>query len=126
MVTINYNKMPASGYVLAYFRNCIVFEEYSDTAQLENILNDNQQLLELHAFDESKEYRLVFKDNKDALEQVIEDEAGRDTKIELVKVEESLLSVMSTLKVVNYIDYDENGMIAINNYRLAPGKGGNN
>ena len=33
---------------------------------------------------------------------------------------------MSVLKVVNYIDYDENGMITIDNYRLAPGKGGIN
>lgn len=118
--------MPASGYVLAYFRKCIVFERYSDASCIEKILTDNQQLLELHAFDDDKEYRYVLKDNGEALEHVIEDEAGRDTKVELVKVEESLSSVMSSLKVVNYIDYDENGMISINNYRLAPGKGGIN
>lgn len=136
MTNIDYNKMPANGYVLAYFRGSILFDRYTQVSQLEEQLNSKGQLLELHVFDDTKEYRLVVKDNGDTIEQLIEDSEDQDTKVELVKVvdtfakntaeEYALSQVMPTLKVINYIDYDENGMITINNYRLAPGERGNN
>ncbi|MBQ8167390.1 MAG: hypothetical protein IJZ96_10200 [Lachnospiraceae bacterium] len=125
-MNINYDKMPANGYVLGYFRTNIVFQGYNQVSELKEILENNGQLLELHVFDDVKEYRFVAKDDGQAIEQLIEDEEGKDTKVELVKVEDNLSNVMSVLKVVNYIDYDENGMITIDNYRLAPGKGGIN
>ena len=46
----------------------------------------------------------------------------KDTKIEHVKLEKKYAESIKCnyLKVINYRDYDKNGMISINNYRLAP------
>ena len=120
---------PEKGYVLVYFRTGIVFQAYD--GNLEEVLTQypNDQLLELHAFDEQKEYRVVMGESGMITAGIIRDHDKEETKTETVVLEDRYqsdkrLGGLSQLKIVNYIDYDANGMLFIRNYRIAPGKRG--
>jgi len=122
---INYDKMPCKGYVFACYRTEVIFQKYDGIEELKELLIKTSELLELHAFDEKREYRLIRKQTGAYMETIIEDTSDKDAateKIEYVKIEKKYEDVLKVLKVINYIEYDENGMIGINNYRLAPGK----
>lgn len=129
---VNFEKIPDSGYMMAYFRGELVFLfcESGIQEKLENSKTDT--LLELHVFDENEEYRLTRTQKGMFIETIISDKTEtilengqkicKDTKIEYVKLEKKYAKSIKCnyLKVINYIDYDKNGMISINNYRLAP------
>lgn len=48
---------PQKGVILAYTRQEIIFQEYSDIADVEKILAD-KELVEIHLFDEKKSIEL--------------------------------------------------------------------
>ena len=120
---INWGKAPEDGYVLACFRQEVVFQKL--TPELEQkILEQQGTLLELHVFDREREYRLMRCETGDFIEAVVNDEVSAERKVETVQVEERFENLMRYLQVINYIDYDENGMLFISNYRFAPTEGG--
>ena len=126
----DFNRIPDSGYVLAYFRLELVFFFAKSGIKEELQKRGLENLLELHIFDENQEYRLIHMQNGKWIETLISDETEtylengkvmqKDKKTECVQVEEKFANVMKYLNVINYIDYDENGMISIQNYRLSP------
>lgn len=122
---ICWEKAPEAGYVLAYFRQKVLFQKFGSEI-MEQILKLEQQdvLLELHVFDSEKEYRLIRCETGEFFEAVVSDENAGESKVESVQLEKGYEHLMPYLKVVNYIDYDENGMLYINNYRFAPAEGG--
>lgn len=115
------NNAPLKGYILAYSKKGVLFSEYdvSVTNNMEFQQWKYGELLELHIFNEKKEYRAVFsEDRQKYIEAVIQEQEDKEEKN--VKVEYMFLKNSSKkLKVVNYIAYDGNDMIVINNYRLA-------
>ena len=128
MVTeIHWEEVPENGYVIAYFRQGVCFQKMDDEihVQIENRLSE---LLELHVFDSEKEYRLVRRQAGGFIEAIVTDQDGegkiRESKTEKVLVESRFQQVMKHLRVVNYIDYDESGMLSINDYRVAHVEGG--
>lgn len=120
---INWEKAPKGGYALAYFRQEVLFQKLEPGVILQ--ISENQEmLLELHVFDNEREYRLMRCGTGEFIEAVVSDENGLEKKEETVKVESRFEGLMQYLRIVNYIDYDENGMLSIRNYRFAPVEGG--
>ena len=118
---VDLNRIPDTGYMLAYFRLELVFMESGIKEELQK--RELEDLLELHIFDENKEYRLIRMQDGTWIETLVSDDVEqKDKKVECVKVEEKYAHIMKYLNVINYIDYDENGMISIQNYRLSPAK----
>ena len=119
----NRNQMPQEGYVLAYFRDGAAFEAYDSRTELDEKLNRwrERTVLEFHAFNEEKEWRWLTSRRAGSIQAILTDE-GKDTFTENVFVIPSFCHVMRTLQIINYLDYDENDMLFVKGYRLAPGK----
>lgn len=120
---VNWEQAPKDGYVLAYFRQKVLFQKLEPDVK-QQISENQKMLLELHVFDNDREYRLVRCETGKFIEAVVSDENGLEKKVETVQVESGFKEVMPRLQIVNYIDYDENGMLSIRNYRFAPMEGG--
>lgn len=133
----SFDLAPESGYMLAYFRKAVVFEIYEGLSKeelgqrIEKKEETNGDLLELHLFDDKKEFRAVKtrKSKFDAEEYItaqIQDEMdGKDYKKagdyvdEEMFLEEQYRGIGEKLIVRNYLDYKENGMVTVCAYRLA-------
>lgn len=108
---------PKTGQMLIYTRMKVIFEKYSDLEEVIAIFNNNE-VLEMHLFDNEREYRLVKTRSKRVqngyIEAVILKDDKTDTYEEIVNVDNN-----KKMKVINMINYGETGMISIDNYRLA-------
>lgn len=120
------NRVPQSGQCLAYTRNKVFFEQYSSLDMLENLLGE-REILEIHLFDETTEFRCVmtksnrFSDGKiSCIEDFSENDKDSKTDEKTVYVETCVLKGSGTIKVLNHIAYDEKnpGMTMIDGYRL--------
>ena len=117
---INFDKAPKEGMLLAYFRDGVVFEPYKMEVldKDENMLkghNIETELLELHMFDEVREFRAVrSRRRKKFIPNDILPEMSGD-----VMVEEVLLNQTPpySIEVVNYLDYDGFGMVKVIGYQ---------
>ena len=115
---INYDKIPASGYVLAYFRMGIVFASYTKTAAgieakgwKDQLEKEDNPLFELHIFNEQQEYRLFRKqDGKYSEPVIIKNDRSGETYVEDMCVEKRYTDVLRKIRVVNYIQYTQDGM----------------
>ena len=117
---IELKKVPNEGYLLACFRSELVFSYQSGIQELLE-KKGLENLLELHVFDENEEYRLLRTGKGKWIEVTVSDEkVQKEKKVECVKIEKKYEGVTKYINVINYIDYDENGMISINQYRLTP------
>lgn len=125
---INYDKIPASGYVLAYFRMGIVFEPYEKADEgieapgwKEHMEREDDPLFELHLFNDQKEYRFFQKQDGEYDEfEVSENDRPEGIYVEDMCVEKRYADVLGKIRVVNYITYTQDGMLEITNYRLSP------
>ena len=125
---INYDKIPASGYVLAYFRMGIVFAPYEKADEgieapgwKEHLEREDDPLFELHLFNDQKEYRFFQKQDGEYDEfEVSENDRPEGIYVEDMCVEKRYADVLGKIRVVNYITYTQDGMLEITNYRLSP------
>lgn len=110
------NEAPENGIVYAlYSDRAVVFKKYTSLSEKDY---ESDSLLELHLFDDIKEYRYVKAKNKQ-IEVVIDDSIDHaDTYVEEIDVDENMNSVIKKIKAVNYIDYTEDDLLTIKNYRL--------
>lgn len=123
------NNAPKKGVILAYTRQEIIFQDYSDIADVEKILDD-KELVEIHLFDEKKEYRALvttgnreFNNSTKGTIEHIADFKTEDTKEYGVYKDNILLDRSfnvdyKSIAVLNKISYDDNGMADIDDYRL--------
>lgn len=115
------SEAPEKGWLLALTRQRVIFEPYHHLNDVTEKLSD-MDLLELHLFDEQKEYRMLS-----SARRPIEWTADFDvTDIEHTYEEKMYLEAPykgKKLTVYNHIHYDENGMIQIDDYRLSMGGG---
>lgn len=111
---------PSCGQLLAYTRKRVLFQQYENVEELEEVLNE-EELLELHLFDAQREYRCVATGSRRFPSGVIE------TVIDFPEEEESsvyredvlLEDRKGMITVLNHIAYNEdNGMAYVDNYRL--------
>lgn len=119
---MNLLQAPTKGMIYALYTDRVVYEQYEkEKLPSEDVLKEN--LLELHLFDDMKEYRYIKKRNG-IVEVCVEDQMipHDDIYTERIftmgKTEEAVGENESCIEVVNYIIYDENDLITIPNYRL--------
>lgn len=117
-------KAPEKGMMYALYIDRVVYEPYTSIPSIEE-----KDLLEVHLFDEEKEYRFIKRRNQKPIDEVISDElvlgkkATKENSYEeeiftLKDKMEKLEDTTHRIKVVNYISYDENDLLTIENYRL--------
>lgn len=116
-----FQEAPDAGYLLAYARDEVIFEKYDSRRQAEERLKD-KELLELHMFDEEKEYRCLFSTSRrfsgqggviDLIEQFADD------PVNVYRDQTRLENSSAILTVLNHITYDEKqGMAEVDSYRL--------
>ena len=134
-------KCPKKGYILAYTREQVILKKYESLDSI-GVLLGEQDILELHLFDEEKEYRLLTTRSKRYEEGYIEavaDFEGKNT--DKVYCQETMLDMANavnrkgrayhqesiqgitdvnkgTLYVLNHVSYDDAGMAVVDNYRM--------
>lgn len=120
---------PESGYILAYTRQKVIFEPYKNELDLEKYLGE-PELLEVHLFDKDKEYRAISSEskrfNKHFVEHVAKFDCTDSSKIFCEKVFLEDQWKNKELIVFNHVAYDDNGMAAIDDYRLLVSEMGEN
>ncbi len=129
---------PKQGCLLMYTRKNVIFKKYdcADADIKEYIVSNaniekGETILELHLFDADCEYRAVQSaahrtypgSAKETAEYVVTKEESWkddiDEYVENILLEKKFKSVGSRIRVINYMQYDENGMAEMYNYRLA-------
>jgi len=136
--TDNWAKAPTQGQMLIYTSNRVLYEFYDNLEAIETdekIKNEN--VLEIHLFDDRKEFRAVNTESKrfenGFIDCVIsskeapdpDEEQSNGIDILHTYIEKMFVDANSKKKinVINCIKYDENtGMSYINNYRISRGK----
>ena len=126
---------PKSGMMYALYKDRVVYHPYcvarADAngeekriilAEDTNLANN---LLELHLFDAVKEYRLVFRRNMTSVSKIIDDSCMDTENGSFKYIEEQIEtfdigdpSNRGLVNIVNYVTYDEDDILYIENYRL--------
>lgn len=118
---MNLSKAPVQGMMYALYTDRVVYRPYQREALSQEQLSE--QLLELHLFDDTTEYRLICAERGE-LETVISDECVPYDDLYCEKIftleekAEQPGTQSSQVEVVNYLTYDENDLLMIRNYRL--------
>ena len=122
---MNINLAPEKGIMYALYIDRMVFQEYTkDQLTKDAYLED--KLLEMHLFDENKEYRYI-KSRLNEIECVIDDSIEHEDKyVETTYIQsnldEEVTSSSNRVNVVNYIQYNDEDLLTITNYRLQEAK----
>lgn len=117
------SKAPSSGWMLAYTRKEVIFEPYASLDAVREQLGE-KELLELHLFNDSVEYRAVVTESPRWPDHCIEHVADfKDFPSDVYKEDVLLESPWSgKLEVLNHIrnteGEGETGMLMIDDYRL--------
>lgn len=118
---IDLTKAPDRGIWYAVYTDRI---EYTDYEKNETTILADNKLLELHIFDDTREFRVIRRRDQSLIEKIISDVecASEDTYEETIYVNRKGIDNASPSKeqvtVVNYIEYDDNDLLKISNYRL--------
>ena len=114
-------KAPERGMLYAHYTDRMEYRPYEREDLLLKEKDLQKNLLELHLFDEKKEYRFIKK-RKGELEVVVCDERKDYDDLYIEKIftqeDEKEKNHASCIEVVNYLVYDENDLLKIKNYRL--------
>ncbi|MGN0299445.1 MAG: hypothetical protein ACI4C1_09740 [Lachnospiraceae bacterium] len=141
------DEIPKTGYLLIYFKDGVEFQRYENEQQGQTMLAQwsHRTILEAHFFDETHEYRYVTSRRKGEITALITEQkadANANTNVnvnaewmfigkkavpmkqfvETVRVLPQFCSVMRSIRMINYLEYDENDMLYVSDYRLAPGQ----
>ena len=129
MLGITLDKAPAKGYLLAYFRNALVFEPYTvENGRLVFPGCESWQKTapkECHLFDQNKEYRMIFREaRQDRVETVLTRQEEETMDPDLLYEEEVLVkndeaAGIDSLRIVNRYMFTENDTLVLRNYRIA-------
>ena len=122
MTRMNLSNIPEQGTLYALYTDKVKYEKY----RKEELLEDPhlaEKLLELHLFDDTREYRYI-KTRRGEMETLISDGTVEHQDIYTEKIltlgnkKEKPDKDSGFVEVVNYITYDENDLMRIGNYRL--------
>lgn len=120
------SKAPSCGDMLAYTRREVIFHPYTSVDDVMDELED-KELLELHLFDDSKEYRAIVSESKrfadkEFIEHVADFKANTnesESAGEYVYTEKCIIEKGGgRLDVLTKFKYSDNGMLVADDYRL--------
>ncbi|HIY02971.1 MAG TPA: hypothetical protein IAA26_14195 [Candidatus Blautia faecipullorum] len=133
MKNIKDEKAPASGMMYALYKNRVIYQPYCVTRAdwdgdmnrfiLEEMPDSADNLLELHLFDDRREYRMVIRRGLEPVSKLIDDnclEKGGFAYIEkhIHTLDLAHSGKTGVVNIVNYVSYDEDDLLYIENYRL--------
>ena len=120
-----FKKAPDSGYYLIYTGKKVEFKSYSSINQIFSSIDDECEILEIHLFDQEKEYRAIASESAVYNEnQFVEHVADFPDREEDVYSDICFLENGGKITVLNHLGYgkdsdgNENGMIFVDDYRL--------
>lgn len=122
MTRMNLSNIPEQGTLYALYTDKVKYEKYKKEELLEEP-HLAEKLLELHLFDDTREYRYI-KTRRGEIEALISDETVEHQDIYTEKIltlgnrKEKPDKDSGFVEVVNYITYDEDDLMRIGNYRL--------
>ena len=132
MIGIRLDMAPQKGYLLAYFRDALVFEPYAiENGRLvfpECEVYQEMAPKECHLFDENTEYRMILREARgDRVEIILSRQEEETMDPNLIYEEEVLVKneysgkagIPKSLKVINRYMYTENDTLVLKNYRIA-------
>lgn len=113
---------PEHGQLMAYTRTEILFHPYGNKEEVVKEL-ENENLLELHLFDQNKEYRCIVTESRRYPDGVIEYVSDFPDLEDQSVFREKILTghgySPDYITVLNHVTYNEkNGMAEIDDYRL--------
>lgn len=120
---------PESGWMLAYLRkNGVIFKPYTDKNAIEDMVGA-EEILELHLFDQNKEYRALATESPRFDNGVIEhiaDFSDDDNTVYRQKTipedgnfsEDLQTKLLNSIVVLNHLSFDRQGMATIDDYRM--------
>lgn len=112
---------PAQGWVIAYFRDSVFYQRYDSINAVEDLCT-GKELLEIHLFDNDKEYRCVKSQSKRFSNGYVEHVAdfADDGSVfsESVLTEDRFASASGKIRILNHVKYTETGTAEIDDYRL--------
>jgi len=110
---IKEQRAPENGTMYAVYQTHVEYKIYSLTDFISQE-GWTDGLLELHLFNEEKEYRYIQK-RKGFISKIIDDSFPHDDVYEEYIY---ILNSKKKISVVNYITFDEDDLLQIENYRL--------
>ena len=119
---MDFSKIPEKGTMYALYMDKMVYRRYN-REELQEDTALTEKLLELHLFDETIEYRYIKK-RIGEIEVLISDNTVEYQDLYTEKIitlgnkKEKPDRESGYVEVVNYITYDENDLMRIENYRL--------
>ena len=119
---MDFSKIPEKGTMYALYMDKMVYRSYN-REELQEDTALTEKLLELHLFDETIEYRYIKK-RIGEIEVLISDDTVEYQDLYTEKIitlgnkKEKPDRDSGCVEVVNYITYDENDLMRIENYRL--------
>lgn len=116
-----YKDAPTSGTVLAYTKQKVVYEKYNSTDGLKELLRD-ADIIEIHLFDKEKEFRCLKSESSRFNGMVAYVESVSIDDEDNIYIENCFLEKeQDKITVINHIAFDDNGMAAVDSYRLVSG-----
>lgn len=117
---------PEKGHILAYLRNEVKFEEYDSRNEIikrMETLASEKNLLELHLFDENKEYRAILsREEKGYIEHIADFADEEDTTYKEEWISDA--GENKNITIINRITFDAQGIAQISDYRMMVKGGG--
>ncbi len=110
------NEAPTKGMLIAYLRSKVDFNEYMSINDVINQYKDTE-ILEIHMFDDTKEYRAISSTSKRFTGGCVEHVADFDDNSYPVNT----VADGKMLTVLNHVGFLETGSAFIDDYRLRIG-----
>lgn len=114
---IKEQQAPESGTMYAVYQTHIEYKTYNNLQDIINQENWTDGLLELHLFDKKKEYRYIQK-RKGFISTLIDDSKKNFSYNDIYEERIYVTGSKKQVAVVNYITFDEDDLLQIENYRL--------
>lgn len=114
---IKEQQAPESGTMYAVYQTHIEYKTYNNLQDIINQENWTDGLLELHLFDKKKEYRYIQK-RKGFISTLIDDSKKNFSYNDIYEERIYVTGSEKQVAIVNYITFDEDDLLQIENYRL--------
>lgn len=121
------HEAPVQGWVLAYLRKEVLFKQYYSLEEIREYIQQGE-ILELHLFDQEKEYRAIVSQSRRYPSGIVETIADfrldtETTYNESIYLEAKYQKLGKKIQMCNHLNYDESGMMEVDNYRLVMKEG---
>ncbi len=113
---------PQKGTMLVYLRTKVLFAPYDKLEDVQARIGD-QEILEIHLFDDELEYRAISSLSKrfsGKIEWIADFPEEQDVYVQKNRLEQDAVNETGKkeMTVLNHLSYDANGMLAMDDFRM--------